>query len=85
VEVRQRLLDAIYAGRPFRLVLRDLGLTSNQVWGLTMTDEEWSAELEAALSTTRRGDLEHETNAAYVAGCACCECREHQRRMARSR
>ena len=38
VEMRQQLLDAIYAGQPFRTVLRDLGLTSNQVWGLTKTD-----------------------------------------------
>jgi hypothetical protein len=42
VEVRQQLLDAIYTGKPFRAVLTDLGLTSNQVWGLTMTDQEWS-------------------------------------------
>ena len=34
VEMRQQLLDAIYDGQPFRTVLRDLGLTSNQVWGL---------------------------------------------------
>jgi hypothetical protein len=33
VKVRQQLLDAIYGGQPFRRVLRDLGLTSNQVWG----------------------------------------------------
>jgi hypothetical protein len=32
-DVRQQLLDAIYSGQPFRTVLRDLGLTSNQVWG----------------------------------------------------
>jgi hypothetical protein len=32
VELRQQLLDAIYAGQSFREVLRDLGLTSNQVW-----------------------------------------------------
>jgi len=31
VEVRQQLLDAIYGGQSFRTVLRDLGLTSNQV------------------------------------------------------
>jgi hypothetical protein len=31
VELRQKLLDAICAGQPFRVVLRDLGLTSNQV------------------------------------------------------
>jgi len=84
--VRQQLVDAIYAGQPFRTLLRDLGLTPNQVWGLTRTNEEWSTELEAALTATRRGGLEHGTNAAYVAGCVCWECREHQRvRMARSR
>jgi hypothetical protein len=47
VEVRQQLLNAIYAGQPFRTVLRDLRLTSNQVWGLTKTDQEWSTKLEA--------------------------------------
>jgi hypothetical protein len=79
------VLDAIYRGQPFRQILRDLGLTSNQVWGLTKTDEEWSEKLEAALTTTRRDDLEH-GNAAYVHGCACSECRTHQRiRMARNR
>ena len=86
LEVRQQLLDAIYQGRPFRTILRDLGLTSNQVWGLTKTDQEWSTKLEAALTATRRDDIEHGTNAAYVAGCVCRECREHQRvRMARNR
>jgi hypothetical protein len=85
-EVRQRLLDAIYAGQSFRRVLRDLGLTSNQVWGLTKTDHEWSEKLEAALTATRRDDIQHGTNAAYVNGCVCSECREHQRqRMARKR
>ncbi len=86
VELRQQLLDAIYSGQPFRDVLRHLGLTSNQVWGLTKTDKEWSKKLEAALTTTRRDDLEHGTNAAYVHGCVCGECRTQQRnRMARSR
>jgi hypothetical protein len=66
--------------RPFRTVVRDLGLTPNQVWGLTKTDGQWSAELEAALTATRRGDLQHGTNAAYVAGCVCKDCRDHQRR-----
>ena len=80
VEMRQQLLDAIYAGQPFRTVLRDLGLTSNQVWGLTKTDNDWSEKLEAALTATRRADLRHGTNAAYVHGCVCAECREHQRR-----
>jgi hypothetical protein len=66
-------------------VLRDLDLTSNQVWGLTKTDEEWSTVLEAALTATRRADLQRGTNAAYVHGCVCRECREHQRiRMARA-
>jgi hypothetical protein len=86
IEVRQQLLNAIYAGQPFRRVLRDLDLTPNRVWGLTNTDQEWSAALEAALTATRRDDLEHGTNAAYVAGCVYSECREHQRvRMARNR
>jgi hypothetical protein len=48
VEIRQHLLDGIYAGQPFRSVLRDLGLTSNQVWGLAKTDPEWAAALEVA-------------------------------------
>ncbi len=85
-EARQQLLDGIYAGQPFRSLLLDLQLTPNQVWGLTKTNQEWAAALEAALTATRRGDLRHGTNAAYVAGCVCRECREHQRqRMARTR
>jgi hypothetical protein len=78
VEVRRQLLDGIYAGQPFRTVLRDLGLTSNQVFGLAKTDEEWSTTLEAALTASRRSDLKHGTNAAYVAGCVCKECRAYQ-------
>jgi hypothetical protein len=67
-------------------VLRELGLTSNQVWGLAKTDDDWSAALEATLAATRRDDPEHVTNAAYVHGCVCSECRAHQRmRMARNR
>jgi hypothetical protein len=69
--VRKQLLDAIYNGKPFRTVLRDLGLTSNQVWGLAKTDHEWSEKLEAALTATRRDDIDHGTNAAYVQGCVC--------------
>jgi hypothetical protein len=85
-EVRQQLLDAIYGGQPFGTALRDLGLTPNQVWGLAKTNDEWSSALEAALTATRREDLQHGTNAAYVAGCVCNECREHQRlRMAKNR
>jgi hypothetical protein len=84
--MRQQLLDAIYAGQSFRRVLHDLGLSPNQVWGLTKIDDEWFAALDAALTATRRDDLRHGTNAAYVHGCVCTECREHQRlRMARSR
>jgi hypothetical protein len=79
VEVRQQLLDAISAGPPFRTALRNLDLTPNQVWGLTKADEEWAAALDRALTATRRTDLDHGTNAAYVAGCVCKECREHQR------
>jgi hypothetical protein len=68
-----------------RTVLRHLSLTPNQVWGLTRTDGEWSAALEAALTASRRGDLKHGTNAAYVAGCVCKDCREHQQqRMGRN-
>jgi hypothetical protein len=86
VEVRQQLLDAIYSGQPFRVVLRDLGLTSNAVWGLTKTDAEWAAALEGALEATRRADLEHGTNAAYLHGCVCSDCRTYQQvRMGRQR
>jgi hypothetical protein len=54
--------------------------------GLTKTDHEWSEKLEAALTTTRRDDIDHGTNAAYVHGCACSDCRTHQRiRRARNR
>ena len=64
--MREQLLDAIYAGQPFRQAVRDLGLTSNQVWGLTKTDSEWWAALDAALMATRRDDLQHGTTPAYV-------------------
>ena len=76
VEVRQQLLDPIYAGQSFRSVLRNLNLTANQVWGMARVDREWSAVLEAALTAMRRDDLKHGTNAAYVAGCVCKECRD---------
>ncbi|HEY9470612.1 MAG TPA: hypothetical protein VIQ76_13460 [Propionibacteriaceae bacterium] len=86
VELRQELLDAIHSGQPFRTVLRDRGLTSNQVWGLTKTDAEWSAALDGALMAARRNDLEHGSSAEYIAGCVCKECREHQRlRMGKNR
>jgi hypothetical protein len=66
--------------------VRQLGLTSNQVWGLAKTDEAWSASLDAALTATRREDLRHGTTPAYVRGCVCKDCREHQRvRMTRNR
>jgi hypothetical protein len=86
VEVRQQLLEAIYAGEPFRMVLRDLGLTSNRVFGLTRTDQEWSEKLDAALTAARREDLQHGTNAAYLHGCVCKDCRTYQLvRMGRNR
>jgi hypothetical protein len=86
VEVRQQLLNAIYAGQPFRAVLRDLGLSSNRVFGLTRTDQEWSQQLEAALAAGRRKDLKHGTNAAYLHGCVCRDCRTYQLvRMGRNR
>ena len=53
VELRQQLLDAIYAGQPFRTVLRDLGLTSYRVFALTRTDPGWATNLETALTATR--------------------------------
>jgi len=85
-ELRQLLLDAIYAGQPFRTTLRDLGLSPNQVWGLARTDEGWSAALEAALTASCRDDLKHGSTPAYVRGCVCKECREYQReRMAKNR
>ncbi|HEX5907763.1 MAG TPA: hypothetical protein VFY56_12155 [Propionibacteriaceae bacterium] len=85
-EMRQLLLDAIYGGQSFRTTLRDLGLTPNQVWGLAKTDAEWSAALETALTASRRDDLKHGSTPAYVRGCVCKECREHQRqRMAKNR
>jgi hypothetical protein len=84
--VRQQLLVAIYAGQPFRQVLGDLDLTPNRVWGLARIDDEWSATLDGALMAAGRHDLEQGTNAAYVAGCVCKECREHQQlRMGRNR
>ena len=61
--MRQQFLDALYSGQPFRAILRELGLTSNQVWGLTRTDDDWRAALETALAATRRDDLQHGTNA----------------------
>jgi hypothetical protein len=47
-KLQQQLLDGIYAGRPFRNLLREMGLTSNQVWGLTKIDHDWSAALKEA-------------------------------------
>jgi len=49
VEERQQLLDAISAGRPVRAPVKDLGLTSHQVWGLTKTDQHCAAALGDAL------------------------------------
>jgi hypothetical protein len=54
----------------------------------TQSDQQlwWIITVQAALVATRRDDLEHGTNAAYVQGCVCSECREHKRiRIARRR
>jgi hypothetical protein len=60
-EVRKQFLDAITAGTPFKTAIRDFGLTANQVWGLTKTDEDWATALEDALIAVRRDDLQHGT------------------------
>ena len=44
-------------------MLRDFGRTSNQVGGLIKTDQQWAEKLEAALTATRRDDLQHGRNA----------------------
>jgi hypothetical protein len=71
--------------RTAEAALPDLGLTSDQVWGLTKTDKAWVAALNA-LTATRRDDLNTEpmrrTSLAVCAGTV----GEHQRqRMARHR
>ena len=57
VEVRQQLLDAIYAGQPFRAVLRDLGLTADR--GTTAGDLEYVSVVVMfqTLSPRAAGDL----------------------------
>jgi hypothetical protein len=78
--------ESLERSQEFRAILRDLDLTPNVVWGLTKTDAEWAESLGGALEANRREDLEHGTNAAYVQGCVCSECRENQRiRMAKNR
>jgi hypothetical protein len=43
-------------------------------------------QLEAALTVTRRDDLQYGSTSAYVRGCRCSDCREYQRvRIARNR
>jgi hypothetical protein len=55
------------------------------VFGLTKTDQEWSEKLDAALTAARRDDLEHGTNAAYLHGWVCKDCRTYQHvRMGRN-
>jgi hypothetical protein len=83
---RQQLLDQLLTGQSFQAVLRDLGITANLVWGRARRDPEWAADLDAVLLATRREELEHGTNAAYVQGCVCPDCRAHQlRRMAKGK
>ena len=58
----------------------------NRVFGLTKTDQEWSEKLDAALTAARRDNLQQGTNAAYIQGCVCSECRAYQLvRMGRNR
>jgi hypothetical protein len=65
VELRQQLLDAIYAGQPFRTTLRNLGLTANQVWGLKKTDPQWSTVLASPpRSLASRNALKEATSAS---------------------
>jgi hypothetical protein len=83
VEVRQQLLDAIYA--PV-VPQRASQSEPDSGPGLGRVDREWSEALETALAATRRDALKHGTNAAYVHGCVCSECREHRRQwMAKNR
>jgi hypothetical protein len=77
--------EALYAGRPFRAILRDLGLTSNQVWAHP-NRRLMAHRVRDRVTATRRDHLKHVTTRAYVRGYVCRECREHQRiRMARNR
>jgi hypothetical protein len=83
---RQQLLAQLLAGHSFHAVLRDLGITANLVWGRARRDPDWAADLDAVLLATRQEELEHGTNAAYVQGCVCPDCRAHQlRRMAKGK
>jgi hypothetical protein len=41
-----------------------------------LAGREWLGALEAVLTATRRDDLKHGTDAAYVAGSVSKECRE---------
>jgi hypothetical protein len=55
---------------------RCLIMASPHTWLGVRRSVEWSGALDAALTATRRDDLKHGTNAAYVAGSVCKECRE---------
>jgi hypothetical protein len=61
-----RHIGGVYERQRMRMIL-----TSNRVFGLARTDQEWSIKLEAALTASRREHLEHGTNAAYLHGCVC--------------
>ena len=81
VETRAALLDAIAAGKPFKLALAELELTHYRVWGLARHDPESAAALDDVLMATRRGDLNHGTYYAYGQGCVCPDCRAANRRI----
>jgi hypothetical protein len=78
VELPRQLLEAIEAGMLFGPAVIDLGLTSDQVWGFTATDENWAAALEDALIASGRDDLKLGTNAVCGQGWVCSECRAYQ-------
>ena len=71
---------------PFRTIVRDLGLTSQQVWGLTKTDQAWST----TRGCTDRSPRTTAWNTAptlptRTAACAGIAEEHQQRRMGRNR
>jgi hypothetical protein len=72
----------------FRTVVRDPGLTFQQVWASPRPTRRGRPRspylgIESALYqkfAARRDDLEDGSNAAYANGCVCRDCLEHQQR-----
>jgi hypothetical protein len=77
--VRQHFVEALYAGQPFKVVLRDLGLTSTKFGGsprrMVSGRLRWTALSRTPAETTSGTVRMPHT----VRGCVCSECREHQR------